>query len=640
MTLTALFLTHQTMMLSVVASNISGVTNGGHGTFNINPQGSKNGIGYRAYENFNLDQGDVANLNFKDVNSFVNLVDKQVVINGIVNSVKNGNFYNGKAVFVSPNGMVVGASGVLNVGSLGAYSVNMTEDQFKNITKNADAIFANNPEMLSGYADGSWVGQGKAPIIINGKVMTTGNVDIATGGKVTIGNGGGVVAGINENQRAVYSSNAAANQLFDQLVNVDNVKTSAGDKFVSNSGNISIVSTGMEVGGNVVNYGRNGETTLRNSTINTNQYGFDNLTVLSGAKIMQKSGTMNIQNEAGNLKLAQGSTVYNGGKTNIINMTDTRVVSDTNNGLYMNGDVESKGDLMIHNTGELGMNVSNTASITTDGNLRVINGHSDGQHGTVATDIPANNNTGAMNIDGNIKVTSGDALFYNTKKGVDGMNINGTVDVAGKSDYYNDGAAGLNVNGTAKAGNDLTMVNTGKEGLTINSPALVTSNKNVNLYNEGTGHKVSTFDNSGMNVQGIVKAAKDVNMTNKNSNVIIGDKTSNKEYVTAGNDINIKVDDGSLLNYGVDKVLLVANGDLTMDVTNGTIGLPVQQGKCVGSGCTGIGVKADGSRDFKKSINGNIKGKVNATTTNTKAVTKPDDLVINYAAIDSDNFNS
>ena len=61
--------------------------------------------------------------------------------------------------------------------------------------------------------------------------------------------------------------------------------------------------------------------------------------------------------------------------------------------------------------------------------------------------------------------------------------------------------------------------------------------------------------------------------------------------------------------------------------------LAVQQGKCEGSGCTGIGVKADGSRDFQKSINGNIKGKVNATTTNTKAALKPDDLVINYAAI-------
>ena len=35
--LTALFLVNQTMTLSVFASNITGVTNGGHGTFNIDP---------------------------------------------------------------------------------------------------------------------------------------------------------------------------------------------------------------------------------------------------------------------------------------------------------------------------------------------------------------------------------------------------------------------------------------------------------------------------------------------------------------------------------------------------------------------------------------------------------------------------
>ena len=72
MSLTALFLSHQTMMLSVFASNITNVTNGGHGTFNINPAGSKNGIGYRTYDNFSLDQGDVANLNFKDGNTDIN----------------------------------------------------------------------------------------------------------------------------------------------------------------------------------------------------------------------------------------------------------------------------------------------------------------------------------------------------------------------------------------------------------------------------------------------------------------------------------------------------------------------------------------------------------------------------------------
>ena len=125
--LTALFLTHQSMLLSVAASEISGVT-GNNGIFNIAP-GARipdSDIGYRKYQNFNLDKGDIANLIYKygnhDIETFVNLVDNKININGIVNSVRDGNFYNGKAVFVSPNGMVVGASGVLNVGSLSVYT--------------------------------------------------------------------------------------------------------------------------------------------------------------------------------------------------------------------------------------------------------------------------------------------------------------------------------------------------------------------------------------------------------------------------------------------------------------------------------------------------------------------------------------
>ena len=122
-TLTTLFLSHQTMLLSVVATEISGVT-GNNGVYNIDPTAMINGtnIGYRKYTNFNLSEGDIANLIYKygknNVETFVNLVDNKININGIVNTMRDGNFYNGKAIFVSPNGMIVGASGVLNVGSM------------------------------------------------------------------------------------------------------------------------------------------------------------------------------------------------------------------------------------------------------------------------------------------------------------------------------------------------------------------------------------------------------------------------------------------------------------------------------------------------------------------------------------------
>ena len=76
--LTGLFMIQQTMTLSVFASNITGITNGGHGTFNIDPTKHNGDVGFRHYNNFNLDAGDIANLNFADINTFVNLVDNQV----------------------------------------------------------------------------------------------------------------------------------------------------------------------------------------------------------------------------------------------------------------------------------------------------------------------------------------------------------------------------------------------------------------------------------------------------------------------------------------------------------------------------------------------------------------------------------
>ena len=103
------------------ASNISNVS-GVNGVFNINPEVANGDTGFRQYENFYLSKNDIANLIFKygnrDISKFVNLVDGKVNIQGIVNTMRDGNFYNGHAIFISPNGMVVGERGVLNVGSL------------------------------------------------------------------------------------------------------------------------------------------------------------------------------------------------------------------------------------------------------------------------------------------------------------------------------------------------------------------------------------------------------------------------------------------------------------------------------------------------------------------------------------------
>ena len=782
--LTGLFFVQQTMTLQVLAaSTITGVTNGGSGTFNVDPTGHKNGIGYRGYTDFSVGNGDIVNLNFKhdgtNLDTFVNMVTNQVNINGIVNSVRDGAFHNGRAVFVSPNGMVVGASGVLNVGSFGAYTSAIPAENFNTIVTNQAALdnYFNQSftdpnsqnygkTYLEATADGTMV-VGTAPITVNGKIITTGDANISTQGKITVGETGGIAAGVKENQRILLESTTGADALFDSLVNSNNLKTSAGDAFVSGAGgsiNIVSVGGGMDIDGTVVNYGENGSVLVKNTLAEGTASG--NNMVLSGS-ILNKSGNMTVQNDTGNLTINNGSQIYNDGTTVLSNITDTRISGNsTNNGFAINGNVETVGNLTINNAGELGLVVGDSAAIkTTNGKLFVVNGHGDGQHGTDVSPLGSTNNTGAMNLGGNISTVNGDAVFYNTDKGVDGMKLSDTINIDGQAEYYNygtaglietqdasissnglrmenygtggltlnggtqntgkadvlnyngamnisgtfnnngdasfdnlsnsntlnvnngakitnetgtlsmhnrngsfniketanitnngttslidnEGAGGLNIDGRVHSNGALTAKNTGAAGLNINTPAILTGNNDITLENKSDNHTVNTFEdihhdqitiNGGLNIQGKVDADRNVKIRSKDSNVVIGDNTNvsnaaNRFYVQAGNDIDIDVDNGSVLNFGVDKVLLQADRDLLITTKNGSIGLPVKQAKCSGTNCTGLGVKSNGSREFTKSINGMIGGKVKETTSATTENAN-NDYVINYAAIDSD----
>ena len=773
--LTGLFFVQQTMTLQVLAaSTITGVTNGGSGTFNVDPTGHKNGIGYRGYTDFSVGNGDIVNLNFKhdgtNLDTFVNMVTNQVNINGIVNSVRDGAFHNGNAVFISPNGIVVGPQGVINVGSLNAYVPNMSADDFNTLKNNLDTRFdtvlEGNPALLENLA-GTNMGVGNAPITINGKIITTGDANIRTQGKITVGETGGIAAGVKENQRILLESTTGADALFNSLVNSNNLKTSAGDTFVSGAGgNINIVSVGggVDIDGTVVNYGENGSVLVQN-TLGEGTASGNNM-VLSGS-ILNKSGNMTVQNDTGNLTINNGSKIYNNGTTVLSNITDTRISGNsTNNGFAINGNVETVGNLTINNAGELGLVVGDSAAIkTTNGKLFVVNGHGDGQHGTDVSPLGSTNNTGAMNLGGNISTVNGDAVFYNTDKGVDGMKLTDTINIDGQAEYYNygtaglietqdasissnglrmenygtggltlngetqntgkadvlnyngamnisgtfnnngdasfdnlsnsntlnvnngakitnetgtlsmhnrngsfniketanitnngttslidnEGAGGLNIDGRVHSNGALTAKNTGAAGLNINTPAILTGNNDITLENKSDNHTVNTFEdihhdqitiNGGLNIQGKVDADRNVKIRSKDSNVVIGDNTNvsnaaNRFYVQAGNDIDIDVDNGSVLNFGVDKVLLQADRDLLITTKNGSIGLPVQQAKCSGTNCTGLGVKSNGSREFTKSINGMIGGKVKETTSATTENAN-NDYVINYAAIDSD----
>ena len=70
--------------IGVFASEISGVNPAGN-VYNIEAAQVSGQTGFRHYNKFNLTQGDIANLIYKNTYSkFVNLVDNQISINGLV----------------------------------------------------------------------------------------------------------------------------------------------------------------------------------------------------------------------------------------------------------------------------------------------------------------------------------------------------------------------------------------------------------------------------------------------------------------------------------------------------------------------------------------------------------------------------
>ncbi|MES3025589.1 MAG: leukotoxin LktA family filamentous adhesin, partial [Pseudomonadota bacterium] len=79
----------------------------------------KGTVGVNAFSHFQVGQNNVVNLHVPSAaTALLNLVyDSPILVNGIVNGFKDGSL-GGNVMFADPHGMIVGAGGVLNVGSL------------------------------------------------------------------------------------------------------------------------------------------------------------------------------------------------------------------------------------------------------------------------------------------------------------------------------------------------------------------------------------------------------------------------------------------------------------------------------------------------------------------------------------------
>lgn len=511
------------------ATDITGVT-GNNGVFNITPDKLNGEVGYRKYDNFNLSAGDIANLiykygNSRDINTFINLVQNGVKIDGILNTMRDGNFYNGQAVFITPGGMAVGASGVLNVGSLSV--ITPTNDAYNSLKgEYASNNFANINNISSLLNKSSNVGN----ISIDGKILAREGVQLR-GGQINVGANGAIVNGITSTQAFTDRATAAtqAEALFNNLVNTNGIKTASA--FTKNGSNIQIKSsTGVDIAGKVINGAADasGITSAQgNSGVFITNSG-SNGTKISG--LVQSTHELNVFNKAGDMTI-NGTLKNEGANLNVSNkggnvtiggtLSSDRDIAVTNNSstgsLAFSGTAKGANANFV-NEGAGGMNVTGAVSgtkarfINRGGKLVIANTADKvaadrvdvvnyGNGGASIGGINAENGLYVVNHKGNLSVdghvTTGDDATISIRNaetaGKLAVGSNGHIDGQGKVALRNQGANGLTIDG--KVTNDNALGNAETSIINENGALLVNgkinNNGNMAIKNTGSGMTIS-----------------------------------------------------------------------------------------------------------------------------------------------------
>ena len=592
---------------SARAGDITGITGNG-GVFNINPATINGEAGLREYTNFRLDQGEVANLIFKygnqDISKFVNLVDNQININGLVNTVRNGQFYPGEAIFVSPNGMVVGESGVLNVGSL---SVLTPTAPGMKMYKNGKATL----EEL-GY-------HGNSNITINGMVLARNNVGMVAR-DLTVGPTGSVIAGMGTGYNSLVNNSQQAADLFNQLVNTGKNSSAASVEFRTYNRD-GAGTNGMNIQGDVINHGTGDIVMInRGKEFNTSN---GNITAHGGdVYLTNGSGAMNLNNKvtADSIYIAGGSEA--GGITTGTNsdLTANDLVQIVHNGsgnTAVNGNVSGKGDMYItERSGNLningnlanqngkiviasngsGLTIGNNAVISNNNKIQIANTGANGLtlNGQVKNSgsTAITNRAGNFNINGSVENTSGKMNITNTgnkltlgasssivgggdelliqNTGAGGFEANGSIQNSADTYLQNTNGA-MNVNGKiVNSGDVLYIANTRNgSGLTIGDNANISNDNSIQILNTGAnGMKI------GGNIYNAHNYDRGTAITNRAGNMIVNAKITSKDgninLTNVGNG-GMTIGSGAVIGTDIGKGELTiqntGNGGLTIDGT-------------------------------------------------------------------------
>lgn len=632
------------------ATDITGVT-GNNGVFNITPDKLNGEVGYRKYDNFNLSAGDIANLiykygNSRDINTFINLVQNGVKIDGILNTMRDGNFYNGQAVFITPGGMAVGASGVLNVGSLSV--ITPTNDAYNSLKgEYASNNFANINNISSLLNKSSNVGN----ISIDGKILAREGVQLR-GGQINVGANGAIVNGITSTQAFTDRATAAtrAEALFNNLVNTNGIKTASA--FTKNGSNIQIKSsTGVDIAGKVINGAADasGITSAQgNSGVFITNSG-SNGTKISG--LVQSTHELNVFNKAGDMAI-NGTLKNEGANLNVSNkggnvaiggtLSSDRDIAVTNNSstgsLAFSGTAKGANANFV-NEGAGGMNVTGAVSgtkarfINRGGKLVIANTADKvaadrvdvvnyGNGGASIGGINAENGLYVVNHKGNLSVdghvTTGDDATISIRNaetaGKLAVGSNGHIDGQGKVALRNQGANGMTIDG--KVTNDNALGNAETSIINENGALLVNgkinNNGNMAIKNTGSGMtisknavvtnegqlKVKNYGAGGMTIVGDINNTGNVTFYNDAGQMQLA---TTKDGTKAGNITN---EDGRLIIWSRNNSTGISAASSSKIINNGNgNSLAIKHTGTTAAGSKGLDLQGTIRNDGETAIN-------------------------------------
>ena len=449
------------------ASEISGIkpiSSGNSNIYNITPEftNNLNTTGFRKYEKFNLTKGDNANFIMNNLSQFVNLVDSKVGIDGLVNTV-NSDFSksNGGLVFVTPDGFVVGANGVLNVGSLSVYTP--TQEGYNALSNQLSGAIAGTNQTVN--FDPSTLSIGSGIITINGKIVSNGNINF-NANSIKIGKDGRVISGLSADNTFISYDKETGNIEITDAENLFNTLVNSG-KINNNSTTITYNTNGgdIELGGLSEN---------KNGNINLNVQGGNVINTGISDTLLKSSGDINITAQGGSVgentssheDFSKSINLQAGGKVNIYADNIVNVAS-LNQDLYVNNITGNTVYLTVDKTNETNANpnlysanstspnvVGNKISISTAGNIGSSNARlniSSNSDSQVFDDNAWNNNkfSYAPKSDG-LEVVSknGNIRLIDNDTSVNFQNLsaeNGKVDAQFKGNTYIENLSGANV---------------------------------------------------------------------------------------------------------------------------------------------------------------------------------------------------